>query len=43
MFTWEYSASTVTMQSKHAVVNVSFIQSVALKVFMAYSSLDYQW
>lgn len=43
VFTWEYSASTVTMQSKHAVVNVSFIQSVALKVFMAYSSLDYQW
>lgn len=42
MFIWENNASTVTMQSKYAVVNVSFIQSVALKAFMAYSSLDCQ-
>lgn len=42
VFIQEYSGSIVTAQSKYAVVNVSFIQSVALKVFMAYSSLDCQ-
>lgn len=42
VFTQEYSAYTVAMQSKYSVVNVSFIQSVALEVFMAYSTLDCQ-
>lgn len=42
MFTQEYSATTVTMQSKYAAVNVSFIQSVALEVFMTHTILDCQ-